>query len=869
MAGKLIVLSDKETATLTDDNGSSTVPLSAIATTDSKGTLLPTDCRIHITNGLTSVFVIEQQPCIREVNWNTSQDEWNNLVSRGAKTFAQVKGNDTRTRFSLTFPYTIFIVRMEGTLVTSIRVFFRSHTISTPTDYLQQAGLLKDDTLVVEDQKDIRHHGMTQASTVNVAVEYFWHQTLGTGDPIGTVHQNVPEVASVWEWEHASRKPQDWILKAQWRKTDLNLKTASQSMLRFSGVKDGEDQSFATIAARIRHGAQNTKTLDHELIESPRVSIMLGTTRLRQGDAIVSSKRQFGCKKNKPYLVLGFYERTNKGTMHASLEGVAAPVPIGTSKGLVDFKPYQPEREVVSEITCNGVIFKKETKFCVSSNEDIHLIATDCEYTIAKLEVDPEGDARVKVTGINTWFYITYDGGKLLPSVYQNIPRLEDNTFTIGKHKMSVGTFVRITFDGVAKIRDTLLKVASIAQERDTYIATFDGFEEKITICKYGECQIEWSTVVYEFSDRRVGLEDKVLDLTDYEFLLVTMSEDPQEVGEMRKVQGLVDTTDGHRFNVNLVVDDKQIPVIRLSKWVFNTEHEQVHDKYDDGTLILSSGEVLICMDKITGLTKDEELTILCFGKNKENPKLTDVIFSDGRSIVLTQVSIKLFSRKEGKKWSEKELAKLEPGADSETRLQPGERCRVTDDSYIKAQIGTVTQKNYENRLIILDKPQPDGTMPKTENCWIHWSQLERLDTTRISQRFVKGVGVYKQRDGTLVKIPIEIHREKMSLQRTETKLKDRFGNALSVGDIVVPIQRGFTRECPQKAIGIPMLVVHFSTCAFPYFLYLWAGTQHKPNVLSSVARDLKSMTESFVNRRDELYANPSESCEKLTRVGS
>lgn len=864
MAGKLIVLSDKETATLTDDSGSSTVPLSAIATSDSKGTLLPTDCRIHITNGLASVFVIEQQPCVRDVNWNTSKDEWKNLISRGAKSFAQVKGNETKTRFRLAFPYTIFIVRMEGICVTSIRVFFRSHTISTPTDYLQQAGLLKDDTLVVEDQKQILHHGMTQASTVNVAVEYFWHQTLGTGELIGTVHPDVPEVSSVWEWESASRKHQDWILKAQWEKTDLNLKTASQAMLQLPDAKDGEDQTFATVAARIRHSVPNKKTRDHELIESPCVSIMLGTTRLRQGDTIVSSKRQFGCKKDKQYLVLGFYERTSKGVVHARLDGVANPVPIGTSKGLVDFKLLQPEREVVSEITYNGVVFKTGTKFCVSSGEDIGLLATDIEYIIKKLEVDSEGDARVKIADLNTWFYITYDGGKLLPSIYQNIPSLKDNTFTFGKQKMSVGTFVEIT-GSAAKVQDTLLRVASIAQEREAYIATFEGHEEKITIYKNGERQIDWNTVTYEFSDKRVVLGNKVLDLTDCESMLITISEDSQEVGKMHKVKGLVHPTDGHRFDVNLVVDDKQIPVIKHSNWVFRIKHEQVSDRYDDGALTLQSGEVLICVDTITGLTKDEELTILCFGKNKTTKDLTDIIFSDGRAINMTQASLKLFSRKDGKPWSEKKIAKLPQGSPPTTRVQQGERCRVTTNN-INGEIGTVTDKSYDDRFVKFDNPQPNGRGPTITEGWFLYKYLERLDKSKVTWCFSKNARVEKRSDGTLIQLPTELIIELTTIQRIPTKLTDLFGNSLSVGDIVVPIYQGFTKECPRRVIGIPMLVVHYSSSGSP-FLFLWAGSTHKPGVLSRDCRDFNTITIAFKDRLNELYVNPPKDCEKITFI--
>jgi len=867
MAGKLIVLSDKETATLTDDSGSTTVPLSEIDTSDSKDTLLPTDCRIHITNGLASVFVIEQQPCIREVSWNTSQDEWNNLVSRGAKSFVQVKGNETRTRFNLAFPYTIFIVRMEGTLVTNLRVFFRNHSISTSTDYLQQAGLLKNDTLVVEDQKQLLHHGMTQASTVNVTVEYFWHQTLGTGELIGTIHSEVPEAASVWEWESASRKPQDWILKAQWKKTDLNLKTASQAMLQFFDAKDDEDRTFTTIVARIRHGAPDKKTHDHELIESPRVSMMLGTTRIRQGDVIVSCKRQFGCKKDKQYLVLGFYEGTSKGVVHARLEGVAAAVPIGTSNGLVDFNLFQPERKVVREITCNGIIFKKGTHFCVSSTQDTPLLEKDIEYRIDWLEVDTEGDARVRVSGITTLIYITYDGGKLLPSVYQNIPSLKNNTFTYGQHRMSVGMFVRITFDGVAKTQDTLLKVASIAQEGEIYTATFNGHEEKVIICQDDKLKIVWEVVVYEFSDKRVVLNDKILDLTDCEFLLVTMSDQLKEIGELYKTQNLVHPTGGHQFDVNLITDKKQIPVIQHSEWVFPDGYEPVSDRYEDGALTLQSGEILICKNDGIGIAEDEELTILCFGKNRKNKDLTDIIFSDGRTFSLTQASIILFQQKERKKWEEEKISRLPQGSLSTTRVQPGEYCLVISGK-LNGQIGKVTNKDYENRFVIFNNPQPDNTRPLFTECWLLWNDLERLDAVNVSWRFIKNAKIGKHGDGTLVQLPPELIEELATIRRTTTKLKDKFGNALSVGDIIAPIKRGFPSECPASAIGIPMLIVHFSTTIYcTSFLYLWAGSKHDPRCISLNSRDFTGMQDNFQKRRNELYANSPQDCEKLTII--
>jgi len=866
MTTSLIVLSDKETATLTDDTGNTTVPLSAIAASDSKYTLLPANCRIHISNGLTNVFVIEHQPCIREVNWRPNPEEWKNLISRGAKSFGQVEGNDTRTNFLLAFPYTVFIVCVERTELKCLRVYFRNHSIVSAEDYLQQAGLIPEDTLVVTDQTLLRHHGMTPASTAEVAVEYFWHQTLGTGNPIGTVHPNVPEVASVWEWEYASRKPQEWILKSKWAGDKFTLQAAARAMLQRPATQDGVDPIYSAIVTRVRQHTSNKRVAhSNELVESPRVALTLGTTRVRQGDVLVSRKRLFGCKKGGKHMVLGLYERTSKGLIHAKLEGVSAPVPIGTVSGLVDFKLFKPERTVANEIVCDGVTFNKGTRFCVSSSEDISRLEKDREYEIVELEVDPEGDARVRVYGISTRIYITYDGGKLLPSVYQNIPSLKDNTFTCGPKRISVGMFVRIT-EGAEQIRDTLFRVASVAQNGETYTAVFEGHKKQITLCEDGELKLAWEVVTYEFSDKRVALGDEVLDLTDSKFLLVTISENPKENGKLYKIEGFVHATGGHRLDVDLIYNKGRIPVIRLSKWVFSCEFEQVSDRYENGALTLQSGEVFVCENAIDNLTIREELTILCFGKNKENPKLTDVIFSDGRSIVLTQVSFKLFSRKEGKPWSEKELAKLEPGVDPKARAQIDDRVRVIYESRIA--IGQVIKKDCDDRYVRFDNPQPDGSNPTLRDDWFHHSKLEHLDTIKVSWRFYKGQCVWKRQNGTLVKISMELQKEHQSLKRTETKLMDLFGNALSVGDIVIPTHRGFTRECPQKVIGTPMLIVHFSRNNYDvHFLYLWAGSEHKPNAISSDARDFSSITEEFRNRRDELYANTPGSCEKLTLV--
>src|SRR3989338_7325632 len=229
MAETRIVLTDKETVILEEGETKQTAPLSIIQAS-LPHLLMPESCILHLPDRLHHLFVIEQPPCTRHVRWQTNTAEWESLIARGGKRKCQLTDDDaTREVFCLAFPYTVFLVCVEGLAVTRLQLFFRNHVIQSPDDYLLRAGLLTEDLWVLEDQTKLEHHGMTPASITNLAIEHYWEQTFGNGSCIGTHHPNVPEVMSVWEWEHFSHKP-DWIFHAQWAAHNRTLVEACRDL---------------------------------------------------------------------------------------------------------------------------------------------------------------------------------------------------------------------------------------------------------------------------------------------------------------------------------------------------------------------------------------------------------------------------------------------------------------------------------------------------------------------------------------------------------------------------------------------------------------------------------------------------------------
>lgn len=412
MTKPLIRLTDKDQIVLEQDGHALSVKSYRDILGESADTLLPDGCRFHIQSHFDHVFVIEQPPCIRAVSWEQSADDWTSFVARGGlRKFSVTEQDATRSTYDLAFPFVVFLVFVQDVTVVRGQVFFRKHFLNATDDYLLCAGLLPNDTWILKDQTLLVHHGMTPATVATAAINLFWQQTFGYERDKLIRHPNVSQVSSVWEWEHFSRNP-IWVLQADWTAHASHLQHALTTFQcdGTQGKTEDADATFTSLQMLLQDGRLATDQRQ-TLVESPSCGRLLGKTRVRIGDSL----RQ----RDHTYTVMGFYQpKYGSGDVFTRLESVDTPVCIGDMSGLRDFTLVQPiPAKRADELICDGVTWKAKVIFTVANREDLPLLIPDVNYSIHQLEVDEDGDARVKLTKDADWMYITSQGGKILPSI--------------------------------------------------------------------------------------------------------------------------------------------------------------------------------------------------------------------------------------------------------------------------------------------------------------------------------------------------------------------------------------------------------------------------------------------------------------------
>jgi|GEM_PF-3518107 len=835
MVDQKIILSDKELAIYEDDEGRTSVPLSALQTA-TPHLLLPDFCRLHIPNRNGHVFVIEHPPCTRHVRWKPNAKEWDGLIARGGKRKCKLEDTDaTREVYRLAFPYTVFLVSVVGLVIERLQLFFRTKPIHTINDTLFCAGLTTDDTWIVPDQTPFAHHGMSSASVTAVAIEQFWELLMGSEQSFGAQHPNVAEVASIWEWEHFSQKP-DWIFTANWTAHNNHLIQAVQKMSHPEKQTNGtaDDPLFHDLSHHIIRTAKNVlPTSNSDFVESARLSMVVGTTRIRCGDELCAKKTDGEIKKSQTYLVIGFYETTAQNTkVFVRFEGIEGPVCIGHSGGLQNFSHVTHAKEIPNEIICDGIVLKKGVSFKLTDTIDLPGLHRHMTFTISDLRVDEDGDAHAQLHGGSQWFCLTYDGGKLLPSIKLLMPQLTGDTFTYGDVTLSVGMTVQIW--------DKILQVTALSQKAEIYYVWFNNSESPRALF-YGTMQIKFEVIHYALSDRRVEFRDKVLDLTQTTHLLVVEPKLPLQYGTVYKMEALRSSTrsDTYVLDVDLIIanGNEPIPVIRDSVWVFPDGYLPTSIVYQDKNLTLRAGEELICCTESEelGLKKDESLTILCFVNRVTDPKETEMVFTDGRAILLTQTELAVLKRKIGKAFTKKELSNL-PEKTAKTRdIQVGDHVVGVLD-WIQGFVGEVT-KVSENDIIFVTffEKQPNHRQPRIRtvnglrNYWAH-AQMN----PKIAQRFIstESSGVHiLQKDGTTIPISDELCVEWEKIRQQDRiacgTLAD--GTPLFVGDFITAKESGFSDvRFPRELLNKPLLIVHYAQSSWGHdMLFCWSGSSH------------------------------------------
>ncbi len=162
--------------------------------------VLPTGCRMFMTKGVETTFVIEQSPQVRTLTWKDMGD----------------KGS-----WKLSFPYVLFIVVFSGTAINSdrTRVLYRTAPLSGGGDKLLKTNLCNVHADGHVCTGNMRVNGETLAQKADSFVGNFWISEFNADLKSGNFEPAANKLAQVKDlrtWEEETAKNSLFTLSLQW-----------------------------------------------------------------------------------------------------------------------------------------------------------------------------------------------------------------------------------------------------------------------------------------------------------------------------------------------------------------------------------------------------------------------------------------------------------------------------------------------------------------------------------------------------------------------------------------------------------------------------------------------------------------------------
>jgi|GEM_PF-6970596 len=631
--------------------------------------ILPPNCRFYYPPWI----VIEEPPCVRTVTWTHLHNgtDWESVKSRGLlrKYGLDPKEDATRTRFRLAFPYTIFLLPIKPTenkfTLGTCTAAFRSEPLRSLEDELFWSAFTnqRSDTgelCLGRHQPNLNNtlHGMAEA-----LITHWWNSNFIDHwfERYDIYTKRIPQLITPWDWEYHSRKGPAWTCEADWISMGMTLgekigikrdQRAAQNTLTFDELSRRAKAAKEYVPEVKKPEVTKIDVVEKEKTKarSRDVEQIFDRKLIRVGDHFKYTgyriRRAF--KSGETYELSRIMVREFGGYLFYFKDIVTSTDEYYFWQ---DFSHCQFTNK--PPVKLGDIEIGVRTYFVLTDTTDIPGLNLDTKYQITDIEKDAEGDVRVKLN-TDDWIYITYDGGKILPSIKVLIPKLADDTFTYGQLCVRVGMVVQ-----VGERKRQILKIASLTQKENVYFVTFEDQAKEIILFDH-DLWLTLHVTPYEFDERRVLLGDKVLDLSQGCHLLVVKKNLALRYGALYEMQSLVrsEQQGAHPLDVDLLIrhGNESIPVIRHSLWVFPDGYEQATNIYQDDSLTLHAGEKLIC--KVTG----KEQTILCFDKLADNRPEMKIVFTDGHFVLLSQDGLRAFQKKDGQEFTRSEVKRLGTG---------------------------------------------------------------------------------------------------------------------------------------------------------------------------------------------------------------
>lgn len=231
-------------------------------------TPLPPNCRFSRGEEGVHVYMIEEEPRVRTVLWNTQSEAYEKMRARlnqsgvcrlwGEDPAAFAKRLATQTYFSLAFPYILKFYRFVGDAFAGVSLWYRTRPVRTERDELLDANLPNRDwktesyglCCMADDLwKRLAEGEQTHVGLMQTFEREFWTSAWNDHwiDIFLKDAARMPAVASPWEWEWATKNDPLFVLKLPWRPTGRTVGSLVRQLL---GQNDSESRRLFPLFAK-------------------------------------------------------------------------------------------------------------------------------------------------------------------------------------------------------------------------------------------------------------------------------------------------------------------------------------------------------------------------------------------------------------------------------------------------------------------------------------------------------------------------------------------------------------------------------------------------------------------------------------------
>lgn len=267
--------------------------------------ILPQNCRFNQPmNSGGRVVVIEDPPCSRTIQLDMDLEHNIEKLRKTGKLkhygytqkLLKMYRGPKPFRLILGFPYVVYImnITMHHELC-GLRIFYRLHPITSPSDYLFLPNLLNIDGSYNVCLGEGSAHGNSISETCIGALNRFWNNSFNA-DYIQAYknYQDVAEVSDFLTWQYYTHRDPMFVFNVKWKAHKRNLK---EEINRIAGSRRMQPKSY-TFYNLTELFTEPVRTDDRQVYLDPCEHIILGNEVLSLGDKIDID--------NKEYWVSGF-----------------------------------------------------------------------------------------------------------------------------------------------------------------------------------------------------------------------------------------------------------------------------------------------------------------------------------------------------------------------------------------------------------------------------------------------------------------------------------------------------------------------------------------------------------------------------------